>query len=376
MNCLDVIFFQAELAPEKLAVVAHGAVISYARLARGIASAERRLAASGLKAGHLVGLDVAHPIDHFVFACALYRMKIASVSLAAALEEYPQNLEFEAVLADNLEVSKRKPTARILFVDTSWFQDPVELSVDERSRARREPAGWIGRVTLRRSGNAPPAIVKTTAAALEAQIIDYWLALAPDWERMISVQSLASVQGFVLALAALTQGRTICLADPGIARELIAVYKHHYLVAAAHELASLVARQGTDFAPLPALRGAFIEGTEFPADLVAACMATISPNTTLCYSHPETGIIAFGAAGRLREVPGAVGVIAPWAEVEIVGAGGEALPSEAEGRLRFRRRTGRGTGAQGSADAAGDTWVHSGQRARRLRNNLLVVTPG
>jgi hypothetical protein len=71
-----------------------------------------------------------------------------------------------------------------------------------------------------------------------------------------------------------------------------------------------------------------------------------------------------------------VGVIAPWAEVEIVGTGGEVLPSEAEGRLRFRRRTGRGPGAPGSADAAGDTWVHPGQRARRLRNNLLVVNPG
>ena len=37
MNFIDVIFFQAELAPEKLAIVAEGHVISYGRLAQGIA---------------------------------------------------------------------------------------------------------------------------------------------------------------------------------------------------------------------------------------------------------------------------------------------------------------------------------------------------
>ena len=44
MNCLDVIFFQAELTPEKLAVVAQGTVVSYGRLAHGIVSSQRRLA--------------------------------------------------------------------------------------------------------------------------------------------------------------------------------------------------------------------------------------------------------------------------------------------------------------------------------------------
>ena len=52
MNCLDVIFFQAELAPEKLALVAQGTVVSYGRLAHGIVSAQRRLAAAGVREGH------------------------------------------------------------------------------------------------------------------------------------------------------------------------------------------------------------------------------------------------------------------------------------------------------------------------------------
>ena len=51
MNCIDVIFFQAEIAPEKLAMVAQGFVVSYGRLAHGIVSAQRRLVAAGLTEG-------------------------------------------------------------------------------------------------------------------------------------------------------------------------------------------------------------------------------------------------------------------------------------------------------------------------------------
>jgi len=78
MNCLDVILFQAELTPEKLAIIAQGHVISYGKLAHGIISAQRRLAASGIGEGHTVGLNIAHPIDHLILICALYRLRVAS----------------------------------------------------------------------------------------------------------------------------------------------------------------------------------------------------------------------------------------------------------------------------------------------------------
>src|SRR5437763_1216785 len=131
MNCLDVVFFQAELTPEKLAIVAHGAVISYGRLAHGIVSAQRRIAAAGLSEGQTVGLLVTHPIDHFIIVCALYRLKVASATISAQIDWYLDHVPFDAVLADspNPVLSRKQPAAKLFLVDTSWFQDKVTFSV-------------------------------------------------------------------------------------------------------------------------------------------------------------------------------------------------------------------------------------------------------
>jgi hypothetical protein len=125
MNCIDVIFFQAEIAPEKLAMVAQGFVVSYGRLARGIVSAQRRLAAAGLSEGQTVGLHVAQPIDHFIFVCALYRLRVASASINQQIDTYLDNVVFDAVLLDgaNPLVSMKQPAAKLFAVDTSRFRD-------------------------------------------------------------------------------------------------------------------------------------------------------------------------------------------------------------------------------------------------------------
>ncbi len=308
------------------------------------------------------GLHIAHLIDHLVFACALYRMKIASASIATEMDAYLAAVLFEAVLVDNPAILSRKPAARLIFVDTSWFQDEVEYDVGQRSHARRDAdTRWTARITCLPDEPRPPIIVATTAGALESQLLTYWLSFGTDWERMVSVVSLTSTNGFTLALVALSLGRTVCLANPDIARNLVATYVHHYLVATTQELSPLVARQGTAFVPMPSLHGAYVEGTSFAPALVSECMATVSPNTTFAYTHPQIGTIAFGHAGQIRNTPGAVGFVTPWAEVEIVGNGDMPVAAEQEGRLRFRRR------AAAGATAAANEWLYPGQRGRRPR---------
>jgi hypothetical protein len=368
MNCIDVIFFQADLAPEKLAIVTQGTAIPYGRLARGIASAQRRLEAAGLRAGHVVGLHVVHPIDHFVFACALYRMKVASATITAETGAYLDNAAFEAVLADNTEIVARKPKSRIIFVDTTWFQDKVEFDVAMRSHGRRgADPDWVCRLEWFPGDPDRPerlaAAVAITAEALEARLLAYMLALSPDWERMISIMPPESNASFMLGLAALSQGRSICYANGDIARDLIVTYKHHYLAGLAKDVYALAAAQEADYIPLPALRGAYVEGTRFPPSLVKLCLSNISPNTILSYADPAAGILAFGAAGRLKETPGAAGFVAPWAEAEITGGNGGAVAAGQEGDLRFRRKH----------RAGGGDWIRPGQRARLLKNNLLVI---
>jgi hypothetical protein len=359
MNFIDVIFFQAELAPEKLAILAEGHVISYGQLAHGIVSARGRLAMAGLRQGHTVGLVVAHPIDHFILICALRRLKVTSASIGKEIDAYLDNIRFDAVLADRIEpiVSRKQPGARLLLVTTAWFQDEVTFSVAERTGRHDPDPDWVCRVAW-----VENQVAKTTARALEAQLTAYCLAAPPDWERMISVSGLQSLAGLLHALTALWLGRTVCFADTTIARNVIVAYRHHYLVAATHEIDPLLTQQATDFIAL-ALRGAFVTGQRFPAAMMAKCLETISTDTIVSYTHPALGIIAYGAAGRMKDVEGAAGFVAPWIELEVLAPDRAPLAAGAEGELRFRAR----------GDQADVGWTYPGQRARLMANNLLVI---
>jgi hypothetical protein len=374
MNFIDVVFFQAEIAPEKVAFVAQGSVLSYGRLAHGIVSAQRRLAAAGLAEGQTVAVNVAHPIDHFVFLCAIYRLKIASASVTGQVELYLDNVKFDAVLSDSVNslFSVKQPAARLLLVEPSWFKDQVTFSVAERTRSMRDPdPDWVCRVTCLADGSPSPTVVATTARALEAQLTTYCLAVLPNWERMISVVTLNTLTGFLFGVTALWLGRTVCLAEPMIARNVIAAYKHHYLIAAAQDANQLSTLQAAQFIAMPALRGAHLVGQRFSPAGVTRWLETISSNTVLSYVHPAIGIVAYGLAARFREVAGAVGFVAPWVEVQVVNPEGVVMPAEREGDLRFRDR-GDQTGR--SLDQAHDApWIYPGQRARLLRNRLLAV---
>jgi acyl-coenzyme A synthetase/AMP-(fatty) acid ligase len=370
MKCLDVIFFQAELTPEKLAIIAHGQVISYGKLAHGIVSAQRRLEAAGVNEGSTVGLNIAHPIDHLILICALYRLRAASASINAALEAYLEHVPFDAVLTDSINpaVSEKQPAAKLVLVDTSWFTSKVTFSVAERTGAKRDPnPDWVCRVTCSDDPRQP--VVKTTSRALEAQLTTYCLAALPDWERMISVVALHTLAGLLHGLTALWLGRTICLADAAIARRLIVAYKHHYLVVGAHDLDAILTQQANDFMALPALRGACVAGQRFPPAMVARCLETVSSNTVLSYTHQAIGIVAYGAAARVKHIEGAVGFVAPWVELEILGNDGAPVAPEREGELRFRDR-GDQTGARPTEDIG---WIYPGQRARLMKNNVLAI---
>jgi non-ribosomal peptide synthetase component E (peptide arylation enzyme) len=377
MNFVDVIFFQAEIAPDKLALIGHGSVISYGRFARGILSAQQRLTAIGLTAGQTVGLHVAHPIDHLVLACALYRMKVASATITnTTIDTYLELVSFDAILADIVlpTVSKKQPKSRMVLVDPTWFQDKIEFNVTQRTSSRRDPAPyWISRLTCFSDNGAVP-VVKTTSQQLEAQLQTYCLSAPPRWDRMITLAGLISGTGFIQALSALWLGRTVCFSDTQTVRGLISIYRHDYLVAPISELEPLLRAQENQFVSLQALRAVCFEGPAFGATAINRALTTISSNLLLRYSHPEVGIVAYGDAARIKEVDGAVGFVAPWIEAEVVDTNRTALAVGKEGALRFRTLESEATTKSAQPRGTTDGWIYPQQRAKLLSNNLLVVS--
>ncbi|HEY1982849.1 MAG TPA: hypothetical protein VGH13_22455 [Xanthobacteraceae bacterium] len=381
MNLVDVLFFQAEIAPDKLALVAHGSVVPYRKLVYGILSAEQRLAAIGVTAGQTVAISVAHPIDHLAFACALYRLKAASASIAHATDAYLDHVPFDLVLSDGFlpAFSVKQPSAKFHLVDPSWFLDQVAFDVSQRASSRRDSSpDWTARVTCYPESGHQPIVVKTTSRVLEEQLMSYCISAPPSWDRMISVAGIHTSTGFVQTLSALWLGRSVCLADVATARSLSTIYKHDYLVANSEEVDPLLRLQDVNFAALSGLRAACFEGRACRAATIARGLATICSNLHFRYVHPQIGIVAYGDVRRFGAVDGAVGFVAPWIEAQVVDADETPLQARREGALRFRARdrllpqTTKAAPEDGKSDAT-NGWIYPGQRAWLTADNLLVV---
>jgi hypothetical protein len=377
VNFVDVLFFQAELAPDKLAIVANASIIPYGRLARGILSAERRLRAIGLTEGQTVGISMDHPIDHLVVACALYRMRVASASITASIDTFFDATPFDAVLSDSVlpTLARKQPRAKLVLLDPSWFQDKSDYTLGDRVGGRRQTdMNWISRVSLTQASGGEPAVVRITANDLEEQILSYRLSEPPLWDRMISIAGLQTNMGFAQAISALWLGRSLCMADLGSVRRLSALYKHDHMVVPAELTDALVALQDTDFISMQGLRAASFEGNKFNASTIARAMASITSNLRFRYVHPQLGVVAYGEVGRFRAVEGAVGYVAPWIDLQAVDSSGAPLAPGQTGTLRFRRKADVGVGPARKSDEA--AWVYPGQSGMRSDNNLLVLQRG
>jgi hypothetical protein len=199
---------------------------------------------------------------------------------------------------------------------------------------------------------------------------------------MISVAGLQTNTGFVQALSALWLGRSVCLADLQHARSLSNLYKHDYLVVGTEDVESLLRLQEVEFEAMKGLRAACFEGRANSASVMTRGLATLSSNLLVRYVHPEAGIIAYGDAARFRDIDGAAGFVAPWADVQAVDGAGAALPPGKEGNLRFRRRdrlvpSGGESVEKNDTEAprdSADGWINLRQRGKHTADNLLVIT--
>jgi hypothetical protein len=157
------------------------------------------------------------------------------------------------------------------------------------------------------------------------------------------------------------------------ARNLISIYKHDYLVATAEEVEPLLKAQETRFVALPALRAACFEGRASRTPTLKRGLAVVSANLSFRYSHPQIGLIAYGAANRFQSEEGAVGFVAPWVEAQIVDDQAAPLGPERTGTLRVRLRNGGlSVGAPKEQDSDAH-WIYPQQQAKITSDNLLVL---
>lgn len=374
MNFVDLIFFYATTLPNKAAIVLGDRGVTYAKLADAIRAAERRIRALGFKADDLVGISCESPIRHLTLAFALYRAGTPSISLRQGLDLERIGLHPAAVLRD--EGGSPTSGTRDIAVDESWFA----AAHDDSAAA---PAGFprgdvLCRVALSSGTTGHPKPIGFTVDNIEMRLRTNSLRTATfAWDRMMCLPGLSTNYGFAFALIALAQGKSMLTAPS--AREtlrMIAQYGADFVVASTQQLRDMVEAQAAAPVALGSLRAIHVGGNLMSRGFLQTVQARICRNIMCSYGSTEAGTIAHAPAEMLQGIEGAVGFVAPWAEIEILDERGAVLPRGQAGLVRIRAED-QGhafrTKPREPSTEFRDGWFYPGDRGLVTPDGMLVI---
>ncbi|HUZ73378.1 MAG TPA: long-chain fatty acid--CoA ligase [Stellaceae bacterium] len=373
MDFVELVFFHATILPEKAAIVLRDRGVNYAKLADAVRTGESRLRALGLKPGELVGIGTENPIRHLTLVMALYRAGMPSVSLRHGFDLSRSGLRLAAVLRD--EAAAPTAGARDVALDEGWFSgSPVAAPV-----AAGFPSGdALCRVSLSSGTTGFPKAVAFTVDDIEARLRTYILRAANTaWDRLICLPGLTTNFGFSFALVALAQGKSLlAAASARETLEMIPRYAVDLMVASTQQLRDLVEAQTAAPVALGSLRAVHVGGNVMSQAFLETARTRICPRIICAYGSTEAGTVAHAPSEMLQGIEGAVGFVAPWAEVETVDDTGNALPRGQTGVIRMRTE---GQGRTYAADGEGKNanfrggWFYPGDRGMVTERGMMVV---
>src|SRR5262245_47136461 len=116
---IDAILFHGTKDPHTPAIGLESGVLTYGQLADAIHAATASCEKAGLRPGSVAGLIIADPVWHICLIAALYRLGVASVSLAADEVAIFAGGDMAALLHDGAPPSNFAGSA--ILVEPAWF---------------------------------------------------------------------------------------------------------------------------------------------------------------------------------------------------------------------------------------------------------------
>ena len=101
-------------------------------------------------------------------------------------------------------------------------------------------------------------------------------------------------------------------------KHLVIAYQADLLVASTQQILSLLSAQDENFVQLESLRSVHIGGSVAYAPLQARIRLLICPNVYCGYGSTEGGTVAYAPAETIFGMDRAVGITAPWIDVEVI----------------------------------------------------------
>ena len=368
MSFVDMFMYYGRTNPEKQAIILADRVVTFGMLASGIRSVAGEIEASGLGRTQTVAVRIESPSRHIIVVSALYRLGIVSLSVSGTGDLPPAGVRIDAIISD--EDRGFPGYGRTLVLQDHWFMRQTDPHAPASARFADDE---LARIIMSSGTTATPKAIGHTARVVEDRIVTgrRTLSYAP-WDRMLCLPPLSSSLGFGSALHALAYGHSVIVADSAIeALQMIALYNVDLVVANPQHLRSMVEAHRSTPVPTPSLRMIKYGGNALVPSLALEVRQRLCKDLLCVYSSTESGPIAFGHYDHILANPGSTGIVAPWVDLDIMGADDRPVPVGVEGRLRVRSQWQGYTLADGPG--AAQDWMYTGDLAKVSADNTLTL---
>ena len=373
MHVVDMVFHWARIDPHRPAIVLPELVTTFAGLADAVDSISNRIDQLGLDPREPVATAIGNPALAVAMVFALQR---SSFSVAPANRALIKLLQPNGVrnLIYDVEGFVASGGRNIRF-DNSWLPPAPSNGRAFTTRTwRRRPVGDVDLVFFTSGTTGLPKKFVLNRRAFDERVA---LRTAADETRksILIVPGLASAMGFYRTCEVLRAGKTACYAaTPDAMLQLIGLHRIDTLIASPQQALGLTAiREANPHLAVDSLETVLLGGAGLSREGLKRIRAALCRTVINQYSSTEAGIAATGPFDLIETVAGAVGFVAPWAEVEIVDDSGTPLPNGRTGMIRCRTPQFLANASIAADGTAAEQWFYPGDIGRLTDDGILCV---
>ncbi len=334
MHLIDMIFYWGRTDPHRSALIQPELVTNYQALADAIESIGERIDQLALDRSEPIAVSLANPAYFIATVFAALRSGYSTALVNPALFPFLQSAGIRNLIYD--AQGQMLSGGRNIRFDLSWL--PSAGRQAGRRSYRKRPIEDVNMIFFTSGTTGLPKKIVQSGAALN-QLLKYPYTSASEAHRKVLIMpGLATSYGFNRLCEALNIGKTACFASGTEAvLSLVSLFGVEFIIAStAQALALADAKNKYPDFKLDSLKGILFGGGKIEPNRIPGMRAALCRNLLSQYGSTEAGVTAIAPFELLANTPGAVGFIMPWTELQIVDETAQALPTGAEGLIRYR----------------------------------------
>ena len=337
LNVTELISGQALLQSASPAIITHDALITYGQLNVAVGVVAHHLRRHGVTPGQVVGVSMGQNPLHVISLLALAQVGAISLPLHIAVP-----VERRALAATRFGAScvisgrDDMALAGLPFISLAGLSfDGLSVTPDAEVFPVNGDTPLRIAISSGTSGDPKGMVLTHGLMKLRIERPDpYYSSLS----RTLPMD-LSFIVGFRPAFSTLAKGAALVMPQSTVPEQLLQSIVRHgvthiYLSPAqAHGMVDLLTAGSVHCPSLICLR---IGGGPISAALLHEVREKITPNVYVGYGSTESGLLTHATPEILDRQPGSVGLVCPWAQIQVVDENDHPVPAETIGTVRIR----------------------------------------